>query len=163
MAIEIKEEFEVDAPIDQVWDLVMDPHEVVKCLPGASLDEVVNETTFDGSIKVKVGAVMAAYKGRVEMTEVDAVAYVVRMSAEGKEKGGGTAKGFMVSRLTSTDSGGTQVVDFQPGSESFTGVLRDEVTGDPIGILRLIARPVATMTVEAQEAHERQEKISRDD
>ncbi|QFT76126.1 RNA polymerase-binding protein DksA [Erythrobacter sp. THAF29] len=38
-----------------------------------------------------------------------------------------------------------------------------EVTGDPIGLRRLIARPVATMTVEAQEAHERNEKISRDD
>ncbi len=38
-----------------------------------------------------------------------------------------------------------------------------EVTGDPIGLKRLIARPVATMTVEAQEAHERKEKISRDD
>lgn len=38
-----------------------------------------------------------------------------------------------------------------------------EVTGDPIGLRRLIARPVATMTVEAQEAHERREKISRDD
>ena len=38
-----------------------------------------------------------------------------------------------------------------------------EVTGDPIGIRRLIARPIATMTVEAQEAHERREKISRDD
>ncbi len=38
-----------------------------------------------------------------------------------------------------------------------------EVTGDPIGLLRLIARPVATMTVEAQQAHERREKISRDD
>ena len=37
-----------------------------------------------------------------------------------------------------------------------------EVTGDPIGIGRLIARPVATMTVEAQQAHERREKISRD-
>lgn len=36
-------------------------------------------------------------------------------------------------------------------------------TGDPIGLRRLIARPVATMTVEAQEAHERREKISRDD
>ena len=32
-----------------------------------------------------------------------------------------------------------------------------EVTGDPIGLRRLIARPVATMTVEAQEAHERRE------
>ena len=38
-----------------------------------------------------------------------------------------------------------------------------EVTGDPIGLRRLIARPVATMTVEAQEAHERKEKVSRDD
>ncbi|MXO48204.1 RNA polymerase-binding protein DksA [Erythrobacter vulgaris] len=38
-----------------------------------------------------------------------------------------------------------------------------EVSGDPIGLKRLIARPVATMTVEAQEAHERREKISRDD
>ena len=38
-----------------------------------------------------------------------------------------------------------------------------EVTGDPIGLRRLIARPVATQTVEAQEAHERREKISRDD
>ncbi len=38
-----------------------------------------------------------------------------------------------------------------------------EVTGDPIGLRRLIARPIATMTVEAQEAHERREKISRDD
>ena len=38
-----------------------------------------------------------------------------------------------------------------------------EVTGDPIGLRRLIARPIATMTVEAQQAHERREKISRDD
>ena len=38
-----------------------------------------------------------------------------------------------------------------------------EVTGDPIGIRRLAARPIATMTVEAQEAHERREKVSRDD
>jgi DnaK suppressor protein len=38
-----------------------------------------------------------------------------------------------------------------------------EVSGEPIGLNRLIARPIATMTVEAQEAHERREKISRDD
>jgi DnaK suppressor protein len=38
-----------------------------------------------------------------------------------------------------------------------------EVTGEPIGLNRLIARPIATMTVEAQEAHERREKVSRDD
>lgn len=38
-----------------------------------------------------------------------------------------------------------------------------EVTGEPIGLGRLEARPIATMTVEAQEAHERREKVSRED
>ena len=38
-----------------------------------------------------------------------------------------------------------------------------EVTGDPISLARLEARPVATMTLEAQERHERIEKVSRDD
>ncbi len=38
-----------------------------------------------------------------------------------------------------------------------------EVTGEPIALGRLEARPIATMTVEAQERHERHEKISRDE
>jgi DnaK suppressor protein len=38
-----------------------------------------------------------------------------------------------------------------------------EVTGEPISLARLEARPIATMTVEAQERHERQEKVSRED
>ncbi|WNO52572.1 RNA polymerase-binding protein DksA [Stakelama saccharophila] len=38
-----------------------------------------------------------------------------------------------------------------------------EVTGEPISLARLEARPIATMTVEAQERHERNEKISRED
>ena len=38
-----------------------------------------------------------------------------------------------------------------------------EVTGEPISLARLEARPIATMTLEAQERHERIEKISRDD
>jgi len=38
-----------------------------------------------------------------------------------------------------------------------------EVSGEPISLARLEARPIATMTVEAQERHERQERISRDD
>jgi DnaK suppressor protein len=38
-----------------------------------------------------------------------------------------------------------------------------EVTGEPIALQRLDARPTATMTVEAQEKHERDEKISREE
>lgn len=38
-----------------------------------------------------------------------------------------------------------------------------EVTGEPISLARLDARPIATMTIEAQEKHERLERVSRDD
>ena len=38
-----------------------------------------------------------------------------------------------------------------------------EVTGEPISLGRLMARPIATMTLEAQERHERNERVSRDD
>ena len=38
-----------------------------------------------------------------------------------------------------------------------------EVTGEPISLKRLDARPIATMSLEAQERHERREKVHRDD
>ena len=38
-----------------------------------------------------------------------------------------------------------------------------EITGEPISLKRLDARPIATMTLEAQERHERREKVHRDD
>ena len=38
-----------------------------------------------------------------------------------------------------------------------------DVTGDPISLKRLDARPIATMSLEAQERHERREKVHRDD
>ena len=38
-----------------------------------------------------------------------------------------------------------------------------EVTGDPISLKRLDARPIATMSLESQERHERREKVHRED
>ena len=38
-----------------------------------------------------------------------------------------------------------------------------EETGDPISLKRLDARPIATLTIEAQEQHERRERVYRDD
>ncbi|SDE17966.1 RNA polymerase-binding protein DksA [Limimaricola pyoseonensis] len=38
-----------------------------------------------------------------------------------------------------------------------------EITGEPISLRRLDARPIATMSLEAQERHERREKVHRDD
>ncbi len=110
MAIEIQERFQVSAPIERVWRFVMDPHQVVTCLPGATLLEVVDDRTFVGQVKVKVGAVSASYKGKIHLTEVDESSHRVNMAAEGKETSGGTAKGTMRSFLSALPDGGTEIV-----------------------------------------------------
>ena len=109
MAITIKETFEVEAPVEAVWRFFMDPRQVAACVPGASLDEVVDERNFLGSIKVQVGAVTTSYKGKIQLTEVDEAAYTVLMAAEGRETGGGTAKGSMSSRLKALSAARTEV------------------------------------------------------
>ncbi len=109
MAIEIRETFQVRAPIDAVWRLIMDPQTVVTCMPGASLDQVVDNRTFLGSVKIKVGAITTSYKGRVQFSNVDEQAHTVEMIADGRETGGGVAKGTMSSRLRALPEG-TEVV-----------------------------------------------------
>lgn len=110
MAITLKETFTVEAPIARVWAFVMQPQQVATCIPGASLDEVVDERNYVGSIKIKVGAVTAAYKGRVQFTEINEQEYRMTMTAEGKETGGGIAKGGMVAQLRELPGGKTEVV-----------------------------------------------------
>jgi len=142
MAIEIQEKFEVKAPIDVVWRFVLDPHNVAACMPGAALEQVIDEKTFVGTIKVKVGAVMAGYKGRVELTEVDAAGYTVRMKAEGNESGGGTAKGLMLSRLRTLPDGGTEVV--AEASVDLTGKLMQVGRGMIQGVSKQLFQQFVT-------------------
>ena len=110
MAIEIQERFSVPAPIDVVWQFLIDPEQVVTCMPGASLDEVVSDSEFLGSVQVRLGAVATSYKGRVQFTEVDENAHAIQMLAEGRESGGGTAKAVISSRLNALSDGGTEIV-----------------------------------------------------
>jgi len=109
MAINLNQTFHVNAPVDAVWAFLLDPHQVVTCMPGAALDDVVGDNEFLGNIKVKVGPITAAYKGRVRFTKVDHETHVIEMTAEGTEASGGTASGTMSSRVEASPEGGTQV------------------------------------------------------
>ncbi|HTT71350.1 MAG TPA: SRPBCC family protein [Anaeromyxobacteraceae bacterium] len=110
MASKIEERFVVRAPAAAVWAYLIDPRRVVTCLPGAELSEVVDDRTFHGLVKVKVGPVGVSYRGRVLLEEVDVAARRVRMTAEGREAAGaGAAKMRMESRLVEGPGGETEV------------------------------------------------------
>ncbi len=69
MPFKVEEEFEVNAPVQRVWEYLIDPAKVVVCIPGAELLESQDERTFMGAVKVKVGPVTMSYKGQVKFTE----------------------------------------------------------------------------------------------
>src|SRR6185503_2796658 len=64
VGVSIAENFEVHASAERVWEYLTDPRQVVECLPGAELLEVEGERTFVGRMRVKVGPVTAAFRGR---------------------------------------------------------------------------------------------------
>src|SRR5262245_2591344 len=110
MPFKIQEEFEVQAPVQRVWEYLIDPARVVVCIPGAELLEAQDERTFIGAVKVKVGPMTMSYKGQVKFTEVDEQGRQVSMVGEGREAGGaGSAKVTMLSKVTPLDGRGALV------------------------------------------------------
>ena len=111
MAIELRQTFQVRAPVDTVWAFMLNPENVVACMPGASLTQIVDEKSFVGAVKIKVGAVTAQYQGTITYVETDRAAGIVKMLAEGKERGGGTVRGTIVSQLSAIDGGSATSVE----------------------------------------------------
>jgi uncharacterized protein len=110
VAFGIKETFRVQASVDRVWRYLVDPKQVVRCLPGAELTGEEGERVYTGKVKVKVGPVTASYSGRARLTEVNDAERLVRMDAEGRESGGaGSAKLRMTSRVGAHPNGGAEV------------------------------------------------------
>ena len=111
MPFKIEEEFEVRAPVQQVWEYLIDPAKVVVCIPGAELLEAKDERTFVGAVKVKLGPMSMSFKGLMKFTEVDEQGRQVRMVGEGRDAGGaGSAKVTMLSKVAPLKGVGALVV-----------------------------------------------------
>jgi uncharacterized protein len=98
--VKLEQSFEVRAPIDQVWETLIDIERVAPCLPGAEVTEAGEDGTYRGSFSVKLGPTTAAYRGELRMEETDASAHRAVMRANGQDKRGqGSAKATVVSSM----------------------------------------------------------------
>jgi uncharacterized protein len=106
--MEFENEFEVQAPLEQVWETMLDVERVAPCVPGAEVLERTGEDAYSVGIKVKVGPVSMQYRGQVEIVSKDPEQHRAVMSARAREsRGQGTATAN-VEMLLSGDNGTTR-------------------------------------------------------
>jgi uncharacterized protein len=106
----IENTVEVDAPLDRVWALVNDIPRVAPCMPGAALTGVVDDSTYEGTVAVKLGPLRMSYKGKVVIEEVDEANHSARLAASGRDtKGAGTARASVTTRMEAVDGTHTRL------------------------------------------------------
>src|ERR1700722_10338396 len=109
-AVKLEQSFDVAAPLERVWEALIDVERVAPCLPGATVTARNEDGSYNGAFSVKIGPTSASYTGKLEMEQVDEEAHVATMQAQGTDKRGqGGAKATIVSRLSPADGEGTRV------------------------------------------------------
>ena len=97
----VENEFEVAAPLEQVWEHMQDVPRIAPCLPGAELIDV-NGDTYKGRVTTKMGPVKLQFMGTAKIVDRDEAAKRIVMDASGSEEKG---KGQAQMRVTSTMAG----------------------------------------------------------
>lgn len=72
MKVQIEKSFPLAATPDSAWALLTDLEAVAECMPGARITEHVDASHFKGTVGVRVGPASMAFRGEVEVREVDA-------------------------------------------------------------------------------------------
>tara|TARA_Y100000817_G_scaffold117050_1_gene91751 strand:- start:601 stop:1215 length:615 start_codon:yes stop_codon:yes gene_type:complete len=107
--MELSNEIDVNAPIEEVWKAFNTPERIAPCLPGAELQEVDGDN-FNGLVKIKVGPITAQYKGTATYLDKDESSQKVVIKGDGRDtRGAGNASATITAVLTEVSSNTTNV------------------------------------------------------
>ena len=110
----IENDFTVEAPIEFLWDYLLDVERIAPCMPGAELTEVVDDRTWKGKLNAKFGPVSMSFAGTVTVQERDDAAHRVVLAAKGMEqRGKGAANASVTSWLEAGDANSSTTVKMQ--------------------------------------------------
>jgi carbon monoxide dehydrogenase subunit G len=121
------------APQERVWQFLIDPQRLSRCIPGCDKLETVGENEYSGEINVGIAAVKGLYKGRVKLDDLQAPKHY-RIVVDGKGK-----QGFIK---------GTGTLDLEPaGSQTLLRYEGDAQIGGPLASVgqRMIDGAAKTM------------------
>lgn len=92
----IEGKFTVKAPIQKLWNMLLEPETLGACLPGAEKIEKIDEKTYDAIVKQKVGPIKVKLSFRNVLTKVEAPTHL-ELEGEGEDM---TKLGHMKQKTT---------------------------------------------------------------
>ena len=107
--MQFENSFDVEADPDAVYKFLLDVTEVVTCVPGAELTEVVDADTYGGRMKVKVGAIVTSYNGTASIVDRDQGMRSATLKAQGRETTGAGAATMQASLSVAPTATGSAV------------------------------------------------------
>jgi carbon monoxide dehydrogenase subunit G len=108
-SVKIENSFDVDAPPEAAWALLMDVPRVIPCMPGATLAETVDDDHWKAKLAVKLGPISLNFDADVTRETSDEQAHRAVLATNAREsRGRGSAQATIESTLAA-QNGGTRV------------------------------------------------------
>ncbi|MCJ7426288.1 MAG: carbon monoxide dehydrogenase subunit G [Dehalococcoidales bacterium] len=88
--MKIEGKFTMKAPLQKVWDFLLEPGTLASCIPGAEKMEAVDDKTWEGTVKQKVGPISVKLNFTQTLTEVDPPKHIKAVGRGSAVGGAGT-------------------------------------------------------------------------
>ena len=133
MKVELAKRYPLPASGDVAWAFLQDIEAVAACMPGANIVERIDPSHFKGTVSVKVGPASMAFRGTIELRDVDAATRSLRLISKGTDSTGSSGASMdLLARIDAVDAHtstlvGTSAVSMSGRAATFGGRMLNTV------------------------------------
>jgi carbon monoxide dehydrogenase subunit G len=107
--MQISTGFEIDAPFEEVWAALLDLGRVAPCVPGAEIEERIDDSHARGLFRVRLGPVSASYRGTIAIESADRESGDVVLRGDARDTSGGGNATMVIRNHLAGENGRTAV------------------------------------------------------
>ena len=106
MQVDLEKEFQLSGSTAQGWAFLQDIPGVASCMPGAEITDTVDEHTYKGKVKMKIGPATMAFNGDIVINNIDAEKRELNLLGKGQDtKGTSSASMDLTAWITEAEGG----------------------------------------------------------
>lgn len=111
MKVQLEKDFALPAPAEVAWTLLQDVEAVAACMPGARITERVDASHYKGTVGVKLGPASLAFRGEVEVKDIDPATRSLHLAGRGTDNTGTSGAAMdLHARIEAVDASACRLV-----------------------------------------------------